>query len=804
MGLKLALRHFSKNPGFALVVVLTLALGIGANTAIFSFVNSWIIRPSPFPNPDQLVLLFETDKKTGSEGSVSPGDWKDWREKSGIFDDLAAATWGSYNLTGVDEPVKIAGYYVSANFFRALGVKPALGREFTDEEQIPGGDNVVILAHALWRDRFGSDPNVLGRKITLDGAANTIVGVMPENFQYIPMGLAEVFTPLTFSPEKLAARDSRYLRPVGRLKAGIDATRARAAMIAFQASLEKTYPATNTNRGVLVRTLQEEIDKQSGNPAVKIVFAIVTFILMMACANVANLIMSRSTARRKEMAVRLAMGSGRWRLVRQQLGETLLLFIAGAASGMLFARFGVAYLLHAIPARSMAYLPNFGRVEIDAQVLLFTAAIALATGLAFGMAPALEGTRFDVNTMLKDAGGRGTGSVSANRFRKTLVGGEMALAVVVVICGGLLANSFVRMLHVDLGFDGERVLVAEVQPFSKNKTAASISQFYDSAIQRLAGLPGVERAAAAMFTPGSNGGNLTPMLVEGKPEPPPGQVPSVRNNVVTPGYLEALSIALLAGRTISEQDSRESTPVVVVNQTVVKRFFADENPLGKRLRFSRKDTSAWCTIVGVVKDVKYDHPAAPLENQVYLAFAQSPVASMSLVVRTKGTPMTIAPAIRGVVHDIDPTLPVSRVLTVGAAIEEREAGDRILTQITGFFGALALFLAAIGIYAVIAYSVSQRTQEIGVRIALGAKNRDVLTLIVRQGMGMVLGGMIVGIAGAVFMAKLLANFLYGVTPTDPGTFVSTFVALAGVALIACAIPASRAAKVDPVVALRNE
>ena len=804
MGLKLALRHFSKNPGFALVVVLTLALGIGANTAIFSFVNSWIIRPSPFPNPDQLVLLFETDKKTGSEGSVSPGDWKDWREKSGIFDDLASATWGTYNLTGVDEPVKIAGYYVSANFFRVLGVKPALGREFTEEEQIPGRDNVVILAHSLWRDRFGSDPNVLGRKITLDGAANTIVGVMPENFQYIPMGLAEVFTPLTFSPEKLGARDSRYLRPVGRLKAGIDAARARAAMIAFQASLEQTYPATNTNRGVLVRTLQEEIDRQSGTPAVKILFAIVTFILMMACANVANLIMARSTARRKEMAVRLAMGSGRWRLVRQQLGETLLLFIAGAVSGMFFARFGVAYLLHAIPARSMAYLPNFGRVEIDAQVLLFTAAIALATGLAFGMAPALEGTRFDVNTMLKDSGGRGTGSVSANRFRKTLVAGEMALAVVVVICGGLLANSFVRMLHVDLGFDGERVLVTEVQPFSKNKTASSVSQFYDSVLQRLAGMPGVERAAAAMFTPGSDGGNVTPVLLEGKPEPPPGQVPSVRNNVVTPGYLEAMSIALLAGRTISAQDSREATPVVVVNETLVKRFFANENPVGKRLRFGRKDTNAWCTIVGVVKDVKYYYPAAPPENQVYLAFAQSPVASMSLVVRTKGTPMTIAPAIRGVVHDIDPALPVSRILTVGAAIEEREAGDRILTQITGFFGALALFLAAIGIYAVIAYSVSQRTQEIGVRMALGAKNRNVLTLIVRQGMGMVLGGMIVGIAGAVFMAKLLANFLYGVTPTDPATFVSTFVALAGVALIACAIPASRAAKVDPVVALRNE
>ncbi len=803
MGLKLAFRHFLKSPGFALVVVLTLALGIGANTAIFSFVNSWILRPLPFPNPGQLVVLFETDKKTGSRGPVSPADFKDWREKSGIFDQLASIDFGTFNLTSVDEPQKIAGYYVSANFFQALGVKPALGREFTEAEMIPGRDNVVILAHALWRDRFESDPNVLGRKITLDGAATTIVGVMPKEFQYIPMGPAQVFEPLALSPERLVSRDTRFLNTVGRVKAGLDAPRARAAMIALQASLEKTYPATNTNRGVLVKTLQEEIDQQSGDPAVKIIFAIVTFILLMACANVANLIMARSTSRRKEMAVRLAIGAGRWRLIRQQLTETLILFAAGAAGGMLLARLGVAYLLHAIPARSLAYLPNFGRVDIDGQVLLFTMGVALLTGLAFGLAPALEGTRFDVNHMLKDSGGRGTGSVNANRFRKTLVAGEVALAVVVVVCGALLVNSFVRILNVDLGFDGEHALVADVQLLPKYKTPASITQFYDSAIDRLKGMPGVEGAAAAMFTPFSDNGNISSILVEGRPEPLPGQVPTTRKNIVTPGYLEALSIPLVAGRTISTQDSADATPVVVVNQTVVNRLFPGENPLGKRLRLSKKD-AAWFTIIGVVKDVKYYDQAAPRENQTYLAFAQRPVPGMSLVVRTKGTPMTIAPEIRRVVRAIDPIQPVSRVLTISTQVEEQRAGERILTQLSGFFGGLALFLAAIGIYGVIAYSVSQRTQEIGVRMALGAKNRDVLTMIIRQGMGMVLGGMFAGIIGAMFMAKLLADFLYGIQPRDPATFVSSFAVLGAVALIACAIPAWRAAKVDPVVALRNE
>src|SRR5579872_4241467 len=357
MDLKYALRQLSKSPGFALIAVLTLALGIGANTAIFSYVNSWILRPSPFPDVDRIAVLFETNQRTGNTNSTAPADWMDWRAKSDIFEELAAATWSSYNLTGGDEPVKIPGFQVSANFFRALGVKPALGREFADDEQVAGRDHVAILSHELWRDRFSSNPGVLGQTITLDGLPSTIVGVLPENFQYIPMGEAQILTPLSLTPQQTASREAMFLRPVGRLKPGVDVARANAAMTALQTSLQRAYPVTNANRGVLVRSLTDEINMQSGNNAVKVIYAIVCFVLLMACANVANLIMARSSARRKEMAVRLAIGAGRGRLIRQLLTETLILFLAGAAGGVLFGRWGIAVLQRAIPARSLQYIP---------------------------------------------------------------------------------------------------------------------------------------------------------------------------------------------------------------------------------------------------------------------------------------------------------------------------------------------------------------------------------------------------------------------------------------------------------------
>ncbi len=799
----LAFRHLAKSPGFTIVAILTLALGIGGNACMFSFVNSWILRPSPFPDPDQLVVLFETNKRTGGTNSTAIADWNDWRRNTDIFEDLAAVNWATYNLTGADDPQQINGFRISANFFRTLGMRPALGREFTQDEQTADQPGVVILGHDLWRDRFASDASVIGRKIQLDDSAVTIVGVMPEDFQYIPMGRADLFTPLRLSPDMLALRDKQVFRPLARLKPGVDAQRAQAALATLQTSLEKTYPLTNQNRGVLVRSLQSEIDRQSGNDAVRIVFAIVSCVLLMACANVANLIMARSTGRRKEMAVRLAIGAGRWQLVRQLLGETLLLFLAGAAAGIVLARWGVIFLLHAIPNTSLAYLPNHGRVNLDWHILAFALLVALVTGIAFGLAPALNGTRFDLNTMLKDSSGRGTDGRGAGRFRKILVAGEMAMAVIVVVCGALLVNSFVRMMRVDPGFRGDRVLVAELQLPASYATPAGISQFYGSVLDRLNGLPGVERSAAALFTPFSMNGNTGPVFVEGRPAPPPGQVPWSRINRVTPGFLESMSIPLLSGRTIARQDSATAPPVVVINSTFADRHFPGENPLGKRVAFDTKNP-ALATIIGVVKEIKYYDLAAPPESQAYVPFDQGPRRYMAVIARTNGDPSAVAQSIRGVVRAVDPNQPVSRIVTISTLIEERTAGSRILTQLTGFFGGLALFLAAIGIYGVMAYSVSQRTQEIGLRMALGARSSDVLRLIVRQGMGMVLGGMLVGIAGAVVMAKLLDRFLYGIRPTDPATFAAAFLVLGATALLACAIPARRAAQVDPQIALRYE
>ncbi len=584
MGLKNAFRQFVKSPGFTLIAILTLALGIGATTAIFSFVNSWLIHPVSFPNQERLVVLFETDKKTGSQSSVAPADWLDWRAKSQVFDELGAAAFNSYNLTGDGEPQQIAGYQVSANFFRTLGANPALGRDFTEAETAAGQDHVAILSHALWRDHFSSDSNVLGRTVMLDEIPTTIVGVMPERFQYIPMGLAQIFTPLTLTPAQRIARDTRFLRPVGRLKPGVSVASAISSMTGLQASLEKEYAGTNAGRGVKVKTLADEIEQQSGNSALQICFAMVFFVLLMACANVANLIMARATGRRKEMAVRMAMGAGRARLVRQLLSETLLLFVAGAAGGIAFAKWGVAFLLRAIPARSQAYLPNFGRADVDWQTLAFTLGIALFTGLIFGLAPAFEGTRLDLNTILKDSG-RGTDGKGSSRFRKLLVAGEMALAVIVVVCGALLVNSFARLKNIEPGFDARHVIVAEMQLGTKYKSPASIVQFSDSLLEKTAALGGVDRTAVAMYTPFSENGNTTTLTIEGKPELPPAQRPLVRRNFVTPGYLETLGIGLIAGRTISRQDGADATPSVVINETLAKRYFPG--------RVRSKSTFAW-------------------------------------------------------------------------------------------------------------------------------------------------------------------------------------------------------------------
>ncbi len=806
MGFLYTLRQFGKAPGFTLVAILTIALGIGATTGIFSYVNAWLIHPVTFPEQDRLVVLFESDKKTGNRSSVSPADWVDW-QKSSVFEELAAATFADYNLTGPhdqsnDEPLKLSGYEVSANFFHTLGAQPALGRDFTESEMTPGQNHVVILSYQLWRDRFSSDRSILGRSMELDGVQSTVVGVMPATFQYIPMGLAQVFTPLSLTNEQRVARDNRFLRPVARLKTGADLRGATAAMTTLQSSLEAAYPATNTNRGVIVRTLQAEIDQQSGNGALNICFAIVWFVLLMACANVANLVMARATGRRKEIAIRLAIGASRAKLIRQLLAETVTLFLTGAVGGIFVARWMVSYLETLIPARSLPYLPHFGKVDVDWQTMLFAAGAALVTGIIFGLAPALEGSRVDLNTALKSSTGRDTSSAGGSRFRKILVAGEMALAVIVVVCGALLVNDFARMHKVDPGFDPRRALVAEMELPPKYSSTAMIAQFADAVAEKTAAIGGVERSAVAMYTPFSDNGNTTRLVVEGHSAPAAGQEPLARRNYVTPGFLESLNISLIAGRTIARNDTADSLPVAVINQTIANRYFAGENPLGQKIRLGAKPVSY--TIVGIVKDIKYYNLTDPPENQVYLSYAQSPTRTLSLVARTAGDPTAIAQSMRAVVHSVDPNQPVSRIVTIETRMDETQAGTRILTQMIATFGLLALFLAAIGIYGVTAYSVSQRVREIGVRMALGASGSTVLALIVRQGMTIVIGGMIVGVAGAFAVSRMLSRFLGAIGSTDPATYAGSFAILMIAALLACWIPARRAARLNPVDALRSE
>jgi predicted permease len=454
MDLRYALRQLLKSPGFTAVAVITLALGIGANTAIFSFMSSWILKPLPFHDPDRITVVFETNKQTGVELMVTPGDFKDWREHADVFEDAGAIRNFSYNLTGSGEPEKLQGAEVSASFFRVLGTSPVLGRNFTDRDEIKGAEAVAIVSHEFWRDHLSSDRQVLGKAIQLDGSPFKVIGVLSEKFQFIPAGRVVVWTPLSLTPELQASRETRALNVIARLKPGISLNQARAAMTALQASLEKTYPLTNTNRGVSVRTQANEVNMQSGNGATGILYGIVCFILLIACANVANLLLSRATARRKEMAVRLAVGATRWRLIRLLLTETMIVFFTGAIGGILLSQWAVEWLMSIVPVRARGYIPNYGRVEIDAQVLLVTVAITLLTGLIFGLAPALQGTKLDLNTTLKDSGARGTSSLSGSLFRKFLVAGEMALAVVVVVFGALLTNSFIKMMKVDPGFRG--------------------------------------------------------------------------------------------------------------------------------------------------------------------------------------------------------------------------------------------------------------------------------------------------------------------------------------------------------------
>jgi putative ABC transport system permease protein len=806
--IRFAIRMLLKNPGFTTVVVLTLALGIGANTAIFSYVNAWIINPLPYPNGERLIVMEALDTKTGmTQQQSTAADFRDFQIQSKDFEELAAWAPRSFNLAGDGPPERAEGTRVSWNFFQTLGAKPFLGRAFLPSDDVAGAGHVVILSRGLWETRFAGDPQVVGRKIKVNGESYEVVGVMPANFQLSLAGRANLWTPLALSQKELDDRRNSWLDTLGRRKQGVPMASAQAELSAIAAQLEKAYPKTNTHSGVLLQSLKDAIGQEAGNQPVMILFWIVGFVLLIACANVANLMLAHATGRARELAIRSALGAGRSRLIRQLLTETVMVFIAGGAVGVFFAYWCLGWIEAAIPARSRGYLLNYGKVALDLRTLAYVFCIALFAGIIFGLAPALSSSKLDdVNSMLKDATGRATGNRSGARLRSIFVVAEVALAVVIVVCSALMIRSFVGITRANPGFQQQNVLVAELTlPATKYKSPAEIKAFYDQVLERVRALPQMTAVGADQQVPfGDNCCSILQVTVVGRPAQDPGQVPGAQYSIVTPEYFDTMQISLAKGRNFSDADGPTTMPVVIINQEMARQFWPHADPIGQKLHF-HADEDVDATIIGVAGNVKM-HGAMNyhVEREMYVAFAQFPSREMGIVVRSAADRTTLASAIRSAIWSVDSEQPVSVVRPLEAIMAEHYTGYGIISQLMGYFSLLGLFLGAIGIYGVMAFMVAQRTSEIGIRIALGAQPSQILRLVVGRGLWLAGIGIALGIVGALAMSRLLVFMLAGISPHDPLTFAGVAVLIAAVSLAACYIPARRAMRIDPLAAVRYE
>jgi putative ABC transport system permease protein len=800
------LRLLAKSPGFTVVAVLALALGIGANTAMFSYVNAWVLHPLPYPHGDRLVVLLGQNTKTGSTGTtIDPGDFYDFQRQSHDFEELCAWNMTSFNLTGNGTPERIPGNRVSWNFFETLGATPGLGRTFLPQEDQPGAGHVVILSRGLWETRFAGDPNILGRHIHINGESYSVVGVMPAKFQLPLAGESNVWVPLALSAQERSNRQAAWLAAIGRLKPGATLAEAQGEMSGIASQLEKAYPSTNADSGIALRTLEYEIGENQGNEEVLICFWIVALVLLMACANVASLLLSRATRRTKELAVRTALGARRWRIVRQLVTETILLFLGGSVAGVGVAYATLGWTRAAIPASIRGYLINYGEVSLDYQTFLYTFGIALVAGLLFGLAPAISSSKLDVYAMLKEASGRASGNRQGARLRSVFVVGEIALAVVILICSALLAKSFLGLVRSNPGFQPDKVTAAELElPETKYKSLAEIRSFYEQVIDRLRALPQVEAVGASHSLPFGDCCSSVAIYAVDKPAPGPGQVPEAIYSQVTPDYFSTMQIALVKGRYFTAADGPTAPPVVVINQALAGYFWSHEDPLGRKIRFTREgDITA--TVVGVVRDVKMFNSTSGKHNrEMYSPFAQFPPRAMGLVVRSRADQATLAAAIRRTIWAIDREQPVSTVRPIQAMMDDRYSGFQIVTDLMGFFSTLALFLGAIGIYAVMAFHVTERTHEIGIRMALGAHPAEILWIVLRSAALLTTLGLALGGIAALGASRLLNSLLFQVSGSDPVAFAGGALILVLVALGASYLPARRAMRVDPLVALRHE
>ncbi len=810
--LKFAFRQLLKNPGFTAVAVLTLALGIGANTAIFSVVNGVLLKPLAYQEPERLVTILYNGRSP-----VAPADFLDWRAQGKSFETMAAAeAWGG-TLTGDDRPEAVFGIRFGEEMFKVLGVQPLVGRTFQADDFKPGNDRVLVLGYPLWQRRFGGDPNIVGRSITLSGESYTIIGVMPPQFRFTPFWAtkAELAAPLDLSTRAMQ-RGGNSLRIFARLKAGVTLAQAQAEMNAICKRLEQAFPATNTGRTVQVDPLLEKV---VGNirPALRVLIGAVIFVLLIACANVANLLLVRAAARQKEMAIRAALGASRWRTIRQLLTESVVLSAVAGALGLLLGYLSVEWIKELLAGDSSSFrvrMPRVAEITMDSTTFLFTLSVALGTGLVFGLAPALQAARSDQQATLKEGGRGATAGRTRHRLRGALVVAEIALAVITLIGAGLMLRSFTRLAAVDPGFNARHVLSMVVSLHGQPELVGEKREaFYRQLFDKIGALPGVTSASAINHLPLAGDSWNRGLSVEGRPNPKPGEGIAPVYRVCRPEYFRTMGISFVRGRDFTEQDKSDSPGAIIINENLARKHWPGEDPVGKRVTLDDpRSNPKWLTIVGVVKNVKQMSWTSEADDELYIPFSQSPYLTdaaghysmMTLVIHTAADPLSLVGAVQSTVWSLNQSSPVSSVTTLEQVIANAVWQPRFNLILIGLFAGLALLLGAVGIYGVMAFAVAQRTHEVGIRMALGAQTQDVLQLIVGHGMRLASIGLVIGVVGSFALTRVMTTLLYEIKPTDPATFTGVTLLLTLVALLACWLPARRALKVDPMEALRYE
>jgi len=805
--IRYAIRGLLKQPGFTAIAVITLALGIGANTAMFSVINAVLLRPLPYHEPDRLVTIWEESPQRGMyEIPVSFANLRDWIDQNHVFEQISAYTFTNLNLTGAGEPARLDTLRTSANLFSLIGAKPMLGRLFLPEEDKEGASHVVILGHGLWQSRFGSDPRIVGQTLTLNNQSYTVVGVMSSGFNF-PVGFGylgkvindpiDLYVPLAASGKE-SARGNYSFFSIGRLKPGVTIEQARAEMTTIESRLEQQYPEGNSGIGVKLVSTQEQTVKEI-RPALLVLLGAVAFLLLIACANIANLLLARATARQKEMAIRAALGASRGRVLRLLLTESLTLSLVGGCLGFLLAVWGTRALIGLAPDN----IPRMNEIGVDARVYGFTLAVSIITGLLFGLIPALHAARPDLNDALKDASKGALANSAGKRTRGVLVALEVALSLVLLIGAGLMIKSFLRLQQMNLGFNPDHVLAVNLSlSSSRYPEERQQSAFFMDVLERLRTLPGVTAAGATTGLPLTLSLSGSDFRIEGQPEPEAGKEMIINTRSVSPGYFVTLGISLVKGRDFDDRDKREALGAAIINQNLARIYFSNEDPIGKRITFD--DGQSWLSIVGIVGDVKQLGLDSTAQPEVYFPYLQVTSPSMSIVVRTSAEPSSLAAAVKSQIQMVDKDLPITAAKTMEQLLAESVSGRRFNMLLLTVFAVVALVLAVVGIYGVMSYTVTRRTHEIGIRVAIGAQPRDVFRMVIGQGMKLALIGVVLGLLGAFGLTRLMESMLFGVAPTDPTTFVSISALLSVVALVACYLPGRRATRVDPLVALRCE